>query len=51
LVADITLSMGLGELRVMTRESRIGIAVPEHAPPEAVQASDLAEIIDSAPVH
>jgi hypothetical protein len=51
LVADITLNMGIGELRVMTRVSRIGIAVTDHAPPEAIQAWDLVEIIDSAPAH
>ena len=51
LVADILLSMGIGELRVMTRVSRIGIAVTDQPPPEAIQAWDLVEIIDSAPVH
>jgi hypothetical protein len=51
LVADITLSMGIGELRVMTRVSRIGIAVTNQAPPDAIEAWDLVKIIDSAPVH
>jgi hypothetical protein len=51
LVADILLSMGIGELRVMTRVSRIGIAVTNHPPPKAIQAWDLVEIIDSVPAH
>ena len=51
LVADITLSMGIGELRVMTRVNRIGIAVTNQAPPEAIRAWDLIEILDSAPAH
>ena len=51
LVADITLSMGIGELRVMTRVSRIGIAVTDQPPPEAIPAWDLVEVIDSAPAH
>jgi hypothetical protein len=51
LVADIMLSMGIGELRVMTRVSRIGIAVTDQPPPEAVKAWDLVEIIDSTPAH
>jgi hypothetical protein len=51
LVADITLSMGIGELRVMTRVNRIGIAVTNQAPPEAIRAWDLIEIFDSAPAH
>ncbi|WP_157119406.1 hypothetical protein [Azohydromonas lata] len=51
LVADILLNMGIGELRVMTRVSSIGIAVTDQPPPEAVQAWDLVEIIDSAPAH
>ncbi|WP_028997120.1 hypothetical protein [Azohydromonas australica] len=51
LVADVMLNMGIGELRVMTRVSRIGIAVTDHAPTKAIQAWDLVEIIDSAPAH
>jgi hypothetical protein len=51
LVADITLNMGIGELRVMTRVSRIGTAVTNQPPPEAIHAWDLIEIIDSAPAH
>ncbi|WP_028999973.1 hypothetical protein [Azohydromonas australica] len=51
LVANIVLSMGIGELRVMTRVSSIGIAVTEQPPPEALQAWDLVEIFDSALVH
>jgi hypothetical protein len=51
LVANIVLSMGIGELRVMTRVSSIGIAVVEQAPPKAVAAWDLIEIIDSALMH
>ena len=51
LVADILLSMGIGELRVMTRVSRIGVAVTDWPPPEALQAWNLVEIIDSAPMH
>jgi hypothetical protein len=51
LVADVMLSMGIGELRVMTRVSRIGIAVTNHPPPEAIRAWDLVEILDSAPAH
>jgi hypothetical protein len=51
LVAHIVLSMGIGELRVMTRVRSIGIAVTNQAPPEAVPAWDLIEIIDAAPAH
>jgi hypothetical protein len=51
LLANIVLSMGLGELRLMTRVSSIGIAVTPRPPPEAVQAWDLVPIIDSAPLH
>lgn len=50
-VADIMLSMGIGELRVMTRVSRIGIAVTDLPPPDAIPAWDLVEIVDSAPAH
>ena len=50
-VADIMLSMGIGELRVMTRVSSIGVAVTDQPPPGSLQAWDLVEIIDSAPVH
>jgi hypothetical protein len=35
----------------MTRVNRIGIAVTDQARPEAIQAWDLIEIIDSAPAH
>jgi hypothetical protein len=51
LVADVLLNMGIGELRVMMRVSRIGIAVTNHPPPKAIQAWDLVEIIDSVPAH
>jgi hypothetical protein len=51
LVADILLSMGIGELRVMTRVSSVGVAVTDQPPPGALHAWDLVEIIDSAPVH
>jgi hypothetical protein len=51
LVADVMLNMGIGELRVMTRVSRIGIAVTDRPPPGALQAWELVETIDGAPVH
>jgi hypothetical protein len=51
LVTDVMLNMGIGELREMTRVSRIGIAVTDLPPPEAIPARDLVEIIDSAPAH
>ncbi|NML16963.1 hypothetical protein [Azohydromonas caseinilytica] len=51
MVADVMLSMGIGELRVMTRVSRVGIAVTDQPPPQALHAWDLVEIIDSAPAH
>ncbi|WP_156902222.1 hypothetical protein [Azohydromonas australica] len=51
LVANIELSLGIGELRFMARVSSIGIAVTEQPPPEALLAWDLIEIIDSAPAH
>jgi hypothetical protein len=51
LLANIVLSMGIGELRVMTRISSIGIAVTQQAPPESVLAWDLIDIIDSALAH
>jgi hypothetical protein len=47
LVADVLLNMGIGELRVMTRVSRIGIAVTDQPPPGALQAWELVGIIDS----
>jgi hypothetical protein len=51
MVADIMLSMGISELRVMTRVSRIRIAMTDQPLPEAVQVWDLGEIFDSAPLH
>lgn len=51
LVADIMLSMGIGELRVMTRVSSMGVAVTGQPPAGAFQARELVEIINSAPVH
>jgi hypothetical protein len=51
LVADILLSMGIGELRVMTRVSSMGVAVTDRPPPGALQAWELVETIDGAPVH
>lgn len=51
LVANVVLSMGIGELRVMTRVRSIGIAMTDRPPPDSVNAWDLIEIIDSAPVH
>ncbi|WP_043458919.1 hypothetical protein [Azohydromonas australica] len=51
LIADIMLSMGIGELRVMTRVRSIGIAVTDQPPPESLNAWDLVEVIDSAPAH
>jgi hypothetical protein len=51
LVANIVLSLGIGELRAMTRVSSIGIAVTEQPPPEAIPAWDLVKIFDSVPVH
>lgn len=51
LVADIMLSMGIGELRAMTRVTSLGVAVTDQPPPEALQAWDLVEIFDSAPAH
>lgn len=50
-VANVVLSMGIGELRVMTRIRSIGIAVTEKPPADAVAAWDLLEIIDRAPTH
>jgi hypothetical protein len=35
----------------MTRISRIGIAVTDQPPPEAIPAWDLIKIIDSVPAH
>jgi hypothetical protein len=51
LVAHIVLSMGIGELRVMTRVRSIGIAVTDQPPPGSLNAWDLIEVIDSAPTH
>ena len=51
LVADVMLSMGIGELRVMTRVNSIGIAVTDQPPSDSLNAWDLVEIIDSAPAH
>jgi hypothetical protein len=51
LVANIVLSMGIGELRVMTRVASVGIAVTDHPPPGALSAWDLTEVIDSAQAH
>jgi hypothetical protein len=46
--AYTVLSRGIGELRFMTRITRLKIAVVEPAPDEAVCAWDLLEIIDHA---
>ena len=51
LVADLALSMGIGELRVMPRVTSMGIAVMDQPPPGTLQVWDLVEIIDCAPVH
>lgn len=51
LFANIALSLGIGELRVMTRVGRIGISVTDHAPAEAVQAWDLVDLMDAAVAH
>jgi hypothetical protein len=51
LVADIMLSMGIGELRAMTRVTSMGVAVTDQPPPGALQAWELVGIIDSPPVH
>lgn len=51
LVTRFILDMGIGELRLMTRVSSIGVALTDQPPPEAVQAWDLVEIIDSALAH
>jgi hypothetical protein len=51
LVAHIVLSMGIGELRVMTRVRSIGIAVTDQPPPGSLNAWDLVEVIDSTLAH
>lgn len=51
LVANVVLSLGIGELRVMTRIASIGIALTDHPPPDSLSAWDLPEIIDSALSH
>lgn len=51
LVANVVLSMGIGELRSMTRVRSIGIAMTDRPPPDSVNAWDVNEIMDSAPVH
>lgn len=51
LVANIVLSLRIGELRVMTRVSSLGIAVTDRPPPEAIPAWDLVDIINSASPH
>ncbi|WP_028998497.1 hypothetical protein [Azohydromonas australica] len=49
--AYMVLTRGIGELRFMTRITRLKIAVVEPAPDEAVCAWDLLEIIDHAPTQ
>ena len=51
LFANLVLSMGIGELRVMTRVNRIDTMVTDQAPAEAVHAWDLVDLIDSALTH
>jgi hypothetical protein len=51
LVTRFILDMGVGELRLMTRVHSIGVAVTDQPPPEAVEAWELIEIIDSALAH
>jgi hypothetical protein len=49
--AYTALSMGIGELRFMTRIQSIKVAVTQQVPDEAVFAWDLLEILDHAPAH
>jgi hypothetical protein len=49
--AYTVLSLGIGELRFMTRIKGLKVAVMEAAPEEAVAAWDLLEIIDHAPMQ
>lgn len=49
--AYTVLSRGIGELRFMTRITRLKIAVVEPAPDEAVCVWDLLQIIDHAPMQ
>jgi hypothetical protein len=51
LVANAVLSLGIGELRVMTRIASVGIAVTDHPPPASLSAWELPKIIDSASAH
>lgn len=50
-LAYTVLTMGIGELRLMTRIKGIKVAVMAPAPQEAVCAWDLLEIIDQAPMQ
>jgi hypothetical protein len=49
--AYTVLSMGIGELRFMTRIQRIKVAVTQQVPDEAVFAWNLVELLDHAPTH
>ena len=49
--AYTVLSMGIGELRFMTRIKRLKVAVTEQVPDEAAFAWDLLDTIDQAPTQ
>lgn len=52
LASQLVLGLGIGELKLMTRVARIGVAVTDTPPADAVTAWDLSEVLDqSAATH
>jgi hypothetical protein len=48
LASQLVLSIGIGELRLMTRVAKIGVAVTDAPPAAAVRSWELNEILDQA---
>jgi hypothetical protein len=48
LASQLVLGLGIGEIKLMTRVAKIGVAVTDAPPADAVTAWDLNEILDQA---
>lgn len=51
LFANLALSMGIGELRLMTRVNTLGVVLADDPPATAVNAWDLVDLMDAALAH
>lgn len=51
LFVNLALSMGIGELRLMTRVNAMSVVLSDDPPAGAVNAWDLAELMDGAATH